>query len=61
MDGENSFVMKVSQNNQEEYSEAYNTLSIELANHFYYFGKLLIDGVLKSWWEQKKELYKAAE
>lgn len=61
MDGENSFVMKVSQNNQEEYLEVYNTLSIELANHFYYFGKLLIDVVLKSWWEQKKELYKASE
>ena len=55
--GNDCFVMKISKYNQEEYVKIYERLSIELANHFFYFGRILIEGILKSWWQQKKELY----
>jgi len=29
-------------------------LSIELANHFYYFGKILITVIVRSWQRQKE-------
>jgi len=58
IESSNSFVMKISKENQEEHKETYQRLSIELANHFYYFGKILVDWILRSWWEQKEQMYR---
>ena len=54
-DGDNGFTMTISKNNQNELSETYERLSIELANHFYYFGKILIIVFIRSWQEQKED------
>lgn len=53
-DGENGFTMVISKKNRDEDLESYKRLSLELANHFYYFGKILITVCLRSWIEQKK-------
>ena len=58
-EGKNGFVMKMSKYNQEEFSNEYRRLSIELANHFYYFGKLLIECIWKSWIQQKANFSKS--
>lgn len=44
----------VSKQNFSEDAESYQRLSLELANHFYYFGKILIEVVFRSWLKQKE-------
>lgn len=53
-DGDNGFTMSISKNNRDDLSETYERLSIELANHFYYFGKILITVIVRSWRNQKE-------
>ena len=53
-DGDNGFTMSISKNNRDDLSETYERLSIELANHFYYFGKILITVIVRSWQNQKE-------
>jgi len=54
--GKNGFTMSISKNNREDNAETYERLSIELANHFYYFGKILITVIIRSWQKQKEEM-----
>lgn len=56
--GDNGISMFISRHNREEDEETYTRLSIELANHFYYFGKILITVVLHSWLMQKEKMPK---
>ena len=54
--GDNGFSMLIGKQNRSEDEETYTRLSIELANHFYYFGKILITVVIHSWLMQKEEM-----
>lgn len=54
-DGNNVLTMNISKGNRDDLSETYERLSIELANHFYYFGKILITVIVRSWQLQKEE------
>lgn len=52
--GDDGISMLISKHNRAEDEETYTRLSIELANHFYYFGKILITVVIRSWLIQKE-------
>ena len=45
----------IGRNNREEDKEAFERLSIELANQFYFFGSVLIEDIFASWLRQKNE------
>ena len=45
--------MNISKGNRDDLSETYERLSIELANHFYYFGKILITVIVTTVLTQK--------
>ena len=45
----------IERNNREEDKEAFERLSIELANQFYFFGSVLIEDIFASWLRQKNE------
>ena len=53
---DSSFIMKIGKTNIERKKDTYKRLSIELANQFYYFGKVLIKYILHSWLEQKGQV-----
>lgn len=61
---ENGLTMFISRDNRVEDMQEYERLSIELANHFLFFGMVLIEDIFVSWLEQKKEgnmLWKSRE
>lgn len=49
-----SIVMLISRKTRDDDEKNFTRLSLELANHFYFFGVLLIETIFKSWLEQKK-------
>ena len=53
--GVNSITMKISKENVVGEEETYKRLSVELANHFYYFGRILIECIVASWIIQKRD------
>lgn len=55
LSGNSGFIMKIGKNNIERDADTYKRLSIELANHFYYFGRVLIKYILHSWLKQKEQ------
>lgn len=55
LDCDSKLTMSISKNNRDDLSETYERLSIELANHFYYFGKILITVIVGSWQIQKED------
>lgn len=46
--------MFISRENRKEDKQEFERLSLELANHFFFFGSLLIEEFFASWLEQKK-------
>ena len=52
--GVNSIVMKISKENITGDEATYKRLSIELANQFYYFGRILIECIVASWIIRKR-------
>lgn len=52
--GDNSITMKISKENIFDDEATYKRLSIELANQFYYFGRILIECIVASWIIQKR-------
>lgn len=46
--------MFISRNNREEDENEFKRMSIELANHFLFFGLVLIEDIFASWIEQKR-------
>lgn len=46
--------MFISRNNREEDEKEFERMSIELANHFLFFGSVLIEDIFVSWIEQKR-------
>ena len=48
--------MTISKENRNDRVKTYERLSIELANHFYYFGEILITVLYRSWQKQKETL-----
>lgn len=53
--GDNSITMKISKENIVGDEATYKRLSIELANQFYYFGRILIECIVASWIIQKND------
>lgn len=51
---ESNITMFISRNNRDEDKQAFERLSLELANQFLFFGSLLIEDIFASWLEQKK-------
>lgn len=45
----------IGRNNRKEDKEAFERLSIKLANQFYFFGSVLIEDIFASWLRHKKE------
>ena len=45
----------VSKGNLPDNAKHYERLSLELANHFYYFGRILIEFIFCSWLRQKEK------
>jgi len=52
---EYDITLLIGRNNREEDKEAFERLSIELANQFYFFGSVLIEDIFASWLRQKNE------
>lgn len=50
----NNIMMFISRNNIDEDKQEFERLSLELANHFLFFGLVLIEDIFPSWLEQKK-------
>lgn len=55
--GVNSITMKISKENIFGDEAIYKRLSIELANQFYYFGRILIECIVASWIIQKRNAF----
>lgn len=51
---DNKLEILISKQNFTEDLESYQRLSLELANHFYYFGRILIEVIFRSWLNQKE-------
>ena len=51
----NSITMFISRNNNDEDKQAFERLSLELANQFLFFATVLIEDIFASWLEQKKK------
>ncbi|WP_142967484.1 hypothetical protein [Enterococcus casseliflavus] len=54
MQEEFKITLFISRSNREEDKQAFERLSLELANHFLFFGSVLIEDIFASWLEQKK-------
>ena len=52
---EYDITLLIGRNNREEDKGAFEHLSIELANQFFFFGSVLIEDIFASWLRQKKE------